>query len=165
MAKTAYVGIGSNLGDKVNNCLRAMDLINGIHECSIAARSDLYRTEPVGVKGQNWYINGVVFLSTDLQVLDLLENLLSIETAMGRERKKRWDSRIIDLDILLYGNDIISEKDLTVPHRRMHLRRFVMVPMVQLAPDLIHPVQGKTMSELLEGLPEERQTVLNTEVL
>ncbi|NQT56032.1 MAG: 2-amino-4-hydroxy-6-hydroxymethyldihydropteridine diphosphokinase, partial [Desulfobacteraceae bacterium] len=86
--------------------------------------------------------------------------LLAIETGLGRERKRKWDPRTIDLDIILFGQDLINEKNLTVPHPLMHERRFVLVPMVQLAPDLIHPVLEKKMTELLDALPEERQTVI-----
>ena len=91
---------------------------------------------------------------------DLLGRLLAIEADMGRIRKQRWESRIIDLDILLFGHEILNEEDLTIPHPLMHLRRFVLVPMVSLAPDVVHPVLGKTMVELLAGVPKKAQTVV-----
>jgi 2-amino-4-hydroxy-6-hydroxymethyldihydropteridine diphosphokinase len=161
--KTAYIGIGSNLGDKVTNCINAMALTQKIPGCRFKARSPLYLTEPIGVDGQDWYVNGVISLSTENSAQDLLRALLTIETDMGRKRRVRWDSRTIDLDILLYGQDIINEKGLVVPHQHMHLRRFVMVPMAQLAPDLIHPVLGRTMRELLGDLPGGGQAVIETE--
>jgi 2-amino-4-hydroxy-6-hydroxymethyldihydropteridine diphosphokinase len=160
MTKTAYIGVGSNLGDKINNCQEAAVRIDEISGCSVTARSGFYRTQPVGVKGQDWYVNGVVVLSADMPVQDLLKNLLTIETAMGRKRKEKWDSRIIDLDILLFGGEVISEKGLQIPHPLMHLRRFVLVPMVSLAPDLIHPVLRKSMTELLVDCPKEDQSVI-----
>lgn len=159
MTKTAYIGIGSNLGDKLNNCLKAAEQAKEIPGCGFQALSRFFRTKPVGVAGQDWYINGVIALRTDISARDLLKALLAIEVQMGRERKQKWGSRAIDLDILLYGEDVIREDGLKVPHPYMHLRRFVLVPMVQLAPDVIHPVLGQTMNELLEQLPEDGQAV------
>ncbi len=160
MAKTAFIGIGSNLGDKLANCLRAIELIRGIPGCSLIAGSDFYRTEPVGVEKQDWYVNAVISLSTSISAQGLLGSLMGIEEGMGRVRTGKWAPRTIDLDILLFGQDIINDKDLEIPHPFMHLRRFVLVPMVQLAPELIHPVLGKSMSELLEDLSDEGQTVM-----
>lgn len=160
MTRTAYIGIGSNLGNKLGNCVRAVGLIDRIPGVIVKAQSDFYRTEPVGVEDQNWYVNGVVCLLTRISYGDLLNSLLAIESDMGRKRKKKWDSRVIDLDILLFGQDMIDDEDLIVPHPHMHLRRFVLVPMVQLAPDLIHPVLGRTMTELLDDFSQEGQAVI-----
>jgi 2-amino-4-hydroxy-6-hydroxymethyldihydropteridine diphosphokinase len=160
MMKTAYIGVGSNLGDKINNCLEAVVRIDEISGCRVTAQSDFYRTQPVGVKGQDWYVNGVIVLSAEISAQDLLKGLLAIEVDMGRERKRKWDSRIIDLDILLFGEKVISEKGLQVPHPLMHLRRFVLAPMVSLAPDLVHPVLRKSMAELLVDSPEKDQSVV-----
>ncbi len=160
MMKTAYIGVGSNLGDKINNCLEAVVRIDEISGCRVTAQSDFYRTQPVGVKGQDWYVNGVIVLSADIPARDLLKGLLAIEVDMGRERKRKWDSRIIDLDILLFGEEVISEKGLQVPHPLMHLRRFVLAPMVSLAPDLVHPVLKKSMAELLVDSPTKDQSVV-----
>jgi 2-amino-4-hydroxy-6-hydroxymethyldihydropteridine diphosphokinase len=160
VTQTAYIGIGSNLGDKLGNCLQAVELAKGIPGCRLQAQSQFFRTEPFGIEGQDWYVNGVIALGTDVSAPDLLKALLAIEADMGRERKRKWDPRGIDLDILLYGSDVIREPGLKVPHRFMHLRRFVLVPMVELAPDLVHPVLGKTMRQLLEELPEDGQAVM-----
>ena len=160
MAKTAYIGIGSNLGDKINNCLEAVVRIDEISGCRVTAQSGFYRTQPVGVNGQDWYVNGVIVLSADISAQNLLKSLLAIEINMGRERKRKWDSRIIDLDILLFGEEVIAEKGLQVPHPLMHLRRFVLVPMVSLAPDLVHPVLRKSMAELLVDSPKKEQSVI-----
>ena len=161
--KTAYIGIGSNLGDKRHNCLTAIERIEQIPGCQLTGLSDWYLTKPVGVKGQDWYVNGVVSISTEIPPQALLRTLLDIETDMGRVRGERWESRIIDLDILLYGHEIISESDLTVPHPLMHLRKFVLVPLVQLDPDLIHPSLGLTMAELLRRIPNDGQEVVPLE--
>ena len=160
MTKIAYIGVGSNLGNKINNCLEAVVRIDEISGCRVTAQSDFYRTQPVGVKGQDWYVNGVIVLSADIPARDLLKGLLAIEVDMGRERKRKWDSRIIDLDILLFGAEVISEKGLQVPHPLMHLRRFVLAPMVSLAPDLVHPVLKKSMAELLVDSPKKDQSVV-----
>jgi 2-amino-4-hydroxy-6-hydroxymethyldihydropteridine diphosphokinase len=161
---TAYIGIGSNLRDKRRNCLRAVEMIEQISGCDLTGSSDWYLTKPVGVKGQEWYVNGVVSISTKVAPRDLMRRLLSIESDMGRVRTRRWEPRIIDLDILLYGRKIINEEDLRVPHPLMHLRKFVLVPLVQLAPDLIHPSLGVTMAELLGEMQDNGQEVLALEV-
>lgn len=160
---TAYIGIGSNLGDRRHNCVTAIEMIGEIPGCQLTGLSDLYLTEPVGVKGQNWYVNGVISISIEIPPQELLGTLLDIEEEMGRVRGERWESRIIDLDILLYGHEIIHEEDLTVPHPLMHLRKFVLVPLVQLAADLIHPSLGVTMAELLRRIPNNGQEVVPLE--
>ncbi|UCB50645.1 MAG: 2-amino-4-hydroxy-6-hydroxymethyldihydropteridine diphosphokinase [Deltaproteobacteria bacterium] len=160
---TAYIGIGSNLEDKRHNCLTAVERVEQIPGSALTGRSDWYLTRPVGVKGQDWYVNGVVSISTKIPPRDLLGRLLAIESDMGRVRRKRWESRIIDLDILLYGHEIIKEEDLTVPHPLMHLRKFVLVPLVQLAPDLIHPSLGVTIAELLRRMTNNGQEVIPLE--
>ena len=158
--KTAYIGVGSNLGDKLDNCLKAIELVDNIEGCTVMKQSGFYRTEPVGVTSQDCYVNGVICVETGLSAQDLLRSLLSMETHMGRVRKKRWESRVIDLDILLYEHDVINEKNLTIPHPLMHMRKFVLMPMVQLYPDLVHPVLGRTMSELFDDLAEEGQGIM-----
>lgn len=158
--KKVYIGIGSNLGDQRKNCIEAINRIEKIPECDMVGVSNLYRTEPVGIKNQAWFINGVVLISTDLSCGALLKRLLAIEEDMGRIRKSgKWEPRVIDLDILLYGEDIINEEKLSVPHPYMHKRRFVLTPMLDLAPDLEHPLEGKSISELLRAVPEDGQVV------
>ncbi len=158
--KTVYIGIGSNLGDPYKNCIKAVEAIKDDPFCSLKAISPFYRTEPVGVEGQNWFINAVLCINTRLSPSELIEALLEIEKRMGRTRSgARWESRIIDLDILLFGNEIINDKNLTIPHPRMHIRRFVMAPMADIAPELIHPVLGKSMSEILSGIPPSEQEI------
>jgi len=116
-------------------------------------RSTLFKTEPEGVTGQPWYVNCVALIATTKSSFELLKGLLNIESAMGRVRKKRWDARIIDLDILLFGQEIRESHNLIIPHPLMHTRRFILEPLVQLTPDLVHPVFKLTMSELLNKLP------------
>ncbi len=158
-ASRVYVGVGSNLGHRMENCLKAIDAVDGLPGCDVTNRSRFYRTEPVGVEDQDWYVNGVICLRTDMDAQAFLQALLAIETAMGRERKKRWDSRVIDLDILLFKGRVIREADLEIPHPLMHLRRFVLAPMVELAPEEVHPLMARTMAQLLEALPDQGQAV------
>jgi 2-amino-4-hydroxy-6-hydroxymethyldihydropteridine diphosphokinase len=158
--KTAYIGIGSNLGNPEKNCLEAVDRIGRIPSCKVTKVSSLYSTEPVGVDEQEWYVNCVVEILTGISAKILMERLLAIEKNMGRIREGgRWQARVIDLDILLFGRELIHEDTLTVPHPLMHRRRFVMVPMMDLAPDLDHPSLGKSMSMLLQEISEDGQDV------
>jgi len=156
----AYIGIGSNLGNRLENCNHAVELIGGLRGCFLNRCSPWYITSPLGIEdSENWFINGVLGIDTTLSPHELLHCLLIIEKSMGRIRKRRWESRIIDLDLLLYGESIIDDRDLKVPHPLMHLRRFVLVPLTSIAPDLIHPVMGISIKELLDGLSEDDQEV------
>jgi len=157
--ESAYIGIGSNIGHKIDHCKKAISLMGKLEGCSVRLQSPFYRTEPVGVEGQDTFVNGVVCVDTDLSAVTLLKHLLKIETDMGRVRVKKWDARVIDLDILLFGSRVINKPDLTVPHPLMHLRRFVLTPLLQIAPDLIHPVLCQSIRELAGVLPENGQAV------
>lgn len=150
----AYIGIGSNLGDKLYNCKFSIDKINQLPGCHVTACSALFKTEPEGVTGQDWYANCVAQVTTTQSPSQLLKGLMGIESDMGRIRKKRWETRIIDLDILLFGQEIIESDDLTIPHPLLHKRRFVLEPLFQLAPELMHPVLKLTISQLLNKLPK-----------
>jgi 2-amino-4-hydroxy-6-hydroxymethyldihydropteridine diphosphokinase len=135
-------------------------MIGRLPECALTAVSDWYLTKPVGVEGQDWYLNGVAGVAAGISARSLLENLMAIEGELGRVRVVRWEPRIIDLDILLYGEDIIHEEGLTIPHPRMHRRKFVLAPLVQLDPGLVHPSLGLTMAELLERVSGGAQVVV-----
>ena len=158
--QTAYIGIGSNIGDAHKNCLDAVDEIRRLPRSRFTGCSNWYETKPVGVEGQNWYINGVVSIETGLSGRDLVRHLLAIEKEMGRVRKERWGPRIIDLDILFLGQQRIHEDALTIPHPRLHLRKFVLIPMIDLAPDFVHPSLQMTMTQLLDRLAEDGQVVV-----
>jgi 2-amino-4-hydroxy-6-hydroxymethyldihydropteridine diphosphokinase len=158
--KTVYIGIGSNLGDPYENCIKAIERIKKDPFSGIKAISPFYRTQPVGVEGQGWFINAVLCINTGLSSTEIIHMLLDVEKKIGRTRSGvRWESRVIDLDVLLIGNEIINDKNLIVPHPRMHTRRFVMAPMVDIAPDLIHPVLKKSMREILNEIPETDQDI------
>ncbi len=155
----AFIGVGSNIGEKIENCMKAISLLDSIEGCSVIKRSSFYKTEPVGYKDQDWFINCVVMIETELSPYELLEKLKEIELSMGREKGVRWGPRIIDLDILLYEDTVIDSDELTIPHLLMHKRRFVIVPLNEIAPDFIHPVLKKSIKELLKRIPEDGQEV------
>jgi len=151
----AYIGFGSNVGDGIRNCRRAIEAVGSDSRIRLVQRSPLYRTEPVGKRDQDWFINGVAAVETPMTPGELLGFLLSIEDRMGRIRKEKWGPRIIDLDILFYGDMVLDEYNLQIPHPRLQERRFVLVPLNDIAPDLIHPVFRQTVSQLLSGLKSE----------
>ncbi|MGM0382939.1 MAG: 2-amino-4-hydroxy-6-hydroxymethyldihydropteridine diphosphokinase [Thermodesulfobacteriota bacterium] len=150
---TAFIGVGSNLGNKSSNCQSAIDQVDTLPGYHVIRRSTLFKTEPEGVTGQPWYVNCVAQITAEKDPFELLQELMKIESAMGRVRRRRWEERIIDLDILLFGQEIRKSHNLIIPHPLMHQRRFVLEPLAQLAPDLVHPVLKVSIQELLQNLP------------
>ena len=155
-----FIGIGSNLGDKAGNCRRAVEVILADGRNRIGKCSPLYQTEPVGKKEQDWFINGVCAMETSMEPAEVLEFLLNVEKMMGRVRRERWGPRVIDLDILFFGQEVINQEALQIPHPRLHERRFVLAPLNDIAPDLRHPLLGKTISQILSELPGEERVFL-----
>ncbi len=149
-----FLGIGSNRGDPVRNCAAAWRYISAIEGITVLKRSSLYRTQPVGVVEQDWFVNGVIEVRTALSPRSLLGFLLDVEDVMGRVRTVRWGPRLIDIDILLYGQVIVDETELVVPHPRLHTRRFVLVPLSEIAPHAVHPVFGLSVRGLVERLDD-----------
>jgi 2-amino-4-hydroxy-6-hydroxymethyldihydropteridine diphosphokinase len=113
----------------------------------------------VGKKDQAWFINGVIAVATSLRPREFLDFLLEIEHKMGRERGERWGPRVIDLDILFYGAEVLNEGGLQIPHPRLHERRFVLIPLRDIAPHLEHPLLAKTVSQIISELPEEEKVL------
>ncbi len=148
----AYIGLGSNLGTREKNIQKAVDLLEKSPGVRVAKLSPFYETEPVGDVPQGKFINAVAEVYTALFAPGLLAVCRNIEDALGRVRTVKWGPRTIDLDILLYGEEVIQTKELTVPHPLMHEREFVLRPLSDIAPDAYHPVLEKTAQELLEGL-------------
>ena len=149
----AYVGIGSNLGDRRKQMDEAIDLLRGHGGIDVLAVSSFIEAEPVGGPlGQPPYLNGALELETDLEPRPLLDALLAIEDQLGRERSVHWGPRTIDLDLLLYEDRIIAEERLEVPHPRMRERRFVLEPLAEIAPQAVDPATGLTAGELLDRL-------------
>lgn len=151
----AYVGLGSNLGDKEANIKKALEMLNTSPGVRVKRAASLYRTAPVGYTGQDWFLNTVAEVETSLSPHELLSLLLAVEERLGRVRTVRWGPRTVDLDLLLFGGEEINTPDLVVPHPRMGERAFVMVPLAELAPELTVPGRGKAV-ELAQALAGEQ---------
>ena len=152
--KTVYLSLGSNVGDRAKNLRDAIAAL-GNSGVSVARVSCLYETEPVDYLDQPWFLNCAVEAQTELAALDLLHALRGIETQMGSKKPIAKGPRLIDIDILLYGNEIVDTPELQVPHPRMQLRRFVLQPLAQIAPNVQHPVSRLSISELLARTPDK----------
>jgi 2-amino-4-hydroxy-6-hydroxymethyldihydropteridine diphosphokinase len=161
MPHHVYVGIGSNLGDRRANTVEAVARVKELPATKVVRASSLYESEPLG-DAKTWFVNSVIELETELLPGQLLKKLQAIEEAMGRKRVagKRWGSRIIDLDILLVDQDVIAKRTLKVPHPEMHKRRFVLMPLAELAPHVVHPQLGRSVSALLATVKDEKRVTL-----
>jgi len=152
----AFIGIGSNVGDKISNCERAIAEITQHEGNRLIARSSLYKTEPIGYTQQDWFINCAIEIETNLTAHELLHVLEGIELSMGRKRSFKWGPRIIDLDILFFNQDTIQCEELMVPHPELEKRAFVLVPLCEIAGDYIHPVLKRSISQLVAQLKGEQ---------
>ncbi|MBN1504664.1 MAG: 2-amino-4-hydroxy-6-hydroxymethyldihydropteridine diphosphokinase [Candidatus Eisenbacteria bacterium] len=144
------MGIGSNLGEKEKNIRRAVDEIAVMPFTKLITVSSLYDSEPVGEVEQGNFVNAVALVETDLPARRLLWNLMLIEQRMGRVRTVRWGPRTIDLDIVLYGKNIVEEDGLVIPHPEMEKRAFVLIPLLEIEPDLVHPRTKEPVRKLLK---------------
>jgi 2-amino-4-hydroxy-6-hydroxymethyldihydropteridine diphosphokinase len=147
----AYVGLGSNLGDRAAHLLLGLSALSRLPKTHLLRLSPVYETDPVGPP-QPPYLNMVAELETELSPKGLLAEMLRIEKALGRERRERWGPRTLDLDLLLYGDLVLEEEGLSVPHPRLHERAFVLVPLLDLLPEGRHPLLGQSFAELLASL-------------
>ena len=144
-----YLGLGSNVGDREENLRQALNALN-MNEISPCRAAALYSTEPRDFEDQPWFLNTVVEVNTSLEPERLLRSCLAIETSAGRIRTIPRGPRAIDIDVILYNEIILSTEGLKVPHPRFRERRFVLVPLVELAPDAVDPISGRTMRQLLD---------------
>jgi 2-amino-4-hydroxy-6-hydroxymethyldihydropteridine diphosphokinase len=152
---TACIALGSNLGDRAGHIRSALDAIAATPGIRLLAASRMVETDPVGPVPQGRYLNAAAVVSTSLPCRALLDRLLEIERAMGRDRtaEQRWGPRTLDLDLLLFGDQIIREPGLVVPHPRLHERAFVLIPLAEVSPEFIVPTLGRTVRALLDDLP------------
>jgi 2-amino-4-hydroxy-6-hydroxymethyldihydropteridine diphosphokinase len=149
----AYLLTGGNLGNRAESLKNAVAMIAG-SAGNVLQLSSLYETAAWGTKDQPDYLNQAVLLETKQTASDLLHTLLNIEKQLGRFRQEKYGARVIDIDILFFNNEIVKEHDLIIPHPHIQNRRFVLVPMVEIAPEYCHPILNKTMAELLEVCPD-----------
>jgi 2-amino-4-hydroxy-6-hydroxymethyldihydropteridine diphosphokinase len=156
-----FIGIGSNLGERRSNCREARQRISQLPKTRVVKESSLYESEPHG-NAKTWFANSVVEVETEMTSAELLKKLLAIEEEMGRKRVKgkKWGSRIIDLDILFFDNEIVAKRNLKIPHPRIAERRFVLLPISELAPQFIHPSLNLSVSELLATVKDPKKIQL-----
>jgi len=155
-----FLSVGSNMGDRLENCKRGIGGLTEYRSTQLIGQSRFYLTEPVNYVTQDWFVNAVIRIRTDLGPHELLKAIRSIRHCAGRTSDPiRFGPRILDLDILIYGNYVGKDDDLIIPHPRMHERRFVLQPMCDIDPNIVHPIFKKSMRSLLDALPEGSQRV------
>lgn len=155
MVNIAYLSIGSNLGDRLDIFRKAFQLFTENPHIMLVATSSFYETDPVGYADQDCFLNAVLKVETDLHPEELLHVCMQIEQTLGRKREIRWGPRTLDLDILLYNHENIETEILSVPHPRMHERAFVIVPLMEVDPDIRLPHMHAPLSDLLEQIPDK----------
>ena len=164
MAADVFVGLGTNLGDRPANLRAAGRALTESPDFASLCWSPVYETRPAGgPPGQENYFNAVVRVAASGGPQRTLGILMETERRLGRSQNRRWGPRVIDLDLLLYGRVVLDEPELTLPHPRMHLRRFVLVPLLDLAPEARHPVQGRSVREMLARLGDDRTVIRRVE--
>ncbi|MFC1483202.1 2-amino-4-hydroxy-6-hydroxymethyldihydropteridine diphosphokinase [Candidatus Margulisiibacteriota bacterium] len=152
---TVYIGLGSNLGEREENIKKSIDELSGDEDITLLKKSGIYETVPLGHEEQPHFLNAAVAIQTTLQPYDLLEKLKGIEQKLGRKQTVKWGPRVIDIDILLYDDEIHSDDKLTIPHPLMHERYFVLKPLADIAPEVVHPILDETIKELYEQIALE----------
>ncbi|MEN6389025.1 MAG: 2-amino-4-hydroxy-6-hydroxymethyldihydropteridine diphosphokinase [Syntrophomonas sp.] len=159
MKRIVYVGLGSNLGDKKANLEKALKMLERADGVRITRVSSVYQSEPWGVTDQDDFLNQVIEVETELDALTLLHLLQTIEINMGRRRVAKWGPRNIDMDILLYGNEVLHSEELQVPHAHMRERLFVLLPLQEINSEIVFPDDGTSLREVLVRVPvRERNT-------
>jgi len=161
MPNRVYIGIGSNLGDRRANAIEGARRIGELPNTKLLRASSYYESEPHG-NAKTWFVNSAIEIDTDLGPDALLKHCKAIEEAMGRKRVKgkRWGSRIVDLDLLLWNQDVIKKRTLKIPHPELHKRRFVLLPLAELGPHVVHPQLGHSVSALLATVQDDKRISL-----
>lgn len=157
LLKTVYLSLGSNLGERAENLRRGLERLRELGE--LRAVSDLYETEPMDVHDQPWFLNCAAMLITGLMPMQLLARTQQIELDLGRRHLRPKGPRTLDIDILLFARSVVDSPKLIIPHPALHERRFVLIPLADIAPDVRHPVLKRTMRELRDRLPATGQSV------
>lgn len=158
-----YLSLGSNIGDRVGFIQQATSLLGANENINIVSTSSFYESEPWQMDSENWFVNAIVQISTTLLPENLLRECQKIESFLGRKRKDGevgYTDRNIDIDIIAYDDMVLNTQDLTIPHKQFHKRAFVLVPMLEIAEDFIHPVFGKTVEDLFEEIEEPEMVCL-----
>ena len=156
----AYICVGSNIGNKLENCKKGVDALIRPESVTLKAQSLFYKTDPVDYLNQDWFINYVIKIETSLDPFELLYRLKSIQKDAGRVNGAiRFGPRILDLDIILFDDAVVNSENLTIPHSRMHKRRFVLKPLCDIDPEVIHPVFKKNIKYLLDNMDDKEQRI------
>ena len=156
MRHIAYIGIGSNVGNKLLQCQEALSETLKIDHHKLLAQSSFYKTQPLGYGAQDWFVNSVIKIETALDAHELLRSLKGIESRLGRQETFRWGPRTIDLDLLFYDEEEFESEELQLPHPQLHKRQFVLAPLAEIDPFLIHPVLRKTIRDILDQMKEDQ---------
>ena len=158
---TGYISVGSNIGDRENYCRQGISVLDSLSLVSVLEISKFYMTEPVDYTDQDWFVNAVIKIETGLDPVSLLKELKQIEADAGRVGKTiRFGPRKLDFDIILLGDLVLNTKNLEIPHPRMHKRCFVLKPFCDIGSDVVHPVFGKSIKELLANVNDGEQKVV-----
>ncbi len=152
-----YLSLGTNLNDRIENLRRCLKLIAYQNDIQIEDISSVYKSEPIGFTNQPWFLNLIIKISTNLAPLDLLKISQKLETLTGRKKTFRWGPRIIDIDIIDYNNTLFDHQKLRLPHQQLHMRRFVLIPLREVAENYFHPEIKKNIDQLLAECPDKSQ--------
>ncbi len=160
MTHSVYISIGSNIGDLLDNCCRAIEALRSDPDIRLLERSPFYRTAPVDFREQDWFLNAALKLETSMQPIQLLNRMREVQCSLGRKADTvRFGPRIIDLDIIFYGELVFETVELILPHPRMHKRRFVLQPICDIDPTIVHPLLGVSVQDLLNQLVTDDQEI------
>jgi 2-amino-4-hydroxy-6-hydroxymethyldihydropteridine diphosphokinase len=165
MEHSVFIGLGSNQGEKIKNCEQAIEEILKLEGGVLLSRSSWYHSEPWGREDQDWFINGVIQIRTELCPDELLTKLKEIEKRLGRKNREKWGPRVIDIDILFYDDLSLEAPEIEIPHPRILKRNFVLIPLAEIAPQFVHPVLKKMIKKLLDMSSDQKKVVKVSEVL